>query len=273
MTAPPFGFMPLPSICKYPIAGKIVLFPSLFRLQLTVIAKWVTVVDDVIETATMLIQIHSALELGIILVVRVELGYLHYAARCCTFSRPIYYRIRWPPERPPLIVGSYTELFTGSCWEFLHLLAIFNWPLSTNDAGFDWWYLFTSAMRCVLARLYHQSRLCSPGYAIEAITATIDWIKENGFSLIKAGVNPENTLSKKLLIRIGFNFSSIEDGWAYLCSGFNKRRIISRRKSRWGHFRRTSTCIRQCHLPFPVNGLAFNFQSTSHFFYWNISLL
>ncbi|OXL56323.1 hypothetical protein OA52_19880, partial [Escherichia coli] len=50
------------------------------------------------------------------------------------------------------------------------------------------------------------------GYAIEAITATIDWIKENGFSLIKAGVNPENTLSKKLLIRIGFNFSSIEDG-------------------------------------------------------------
>ncbi|MDG5898015.1 N-acetyltransferase [Escherichia coli] len=36
--------------------------------------------------------------------------------------------------------------------------------------------------------------------------------KENGFSLIKAGVNPENTLSKKLRIRIGFNFSSIEDG-------------------------------------------------------------
>ena len=68
------------------------------------------------------------------------------------------------------------------------------------------------------------------GYAIEAITATIDWIKENGFSLIKAGVNPENTLSKKLLIRIGFNFSSIEDGWAYLCSGLNKRRIISRRE-------------------------------------------
>lgn len=50
------------------------------------------------------------------------------------------------------------------------------------------------------------------GYAFEAITATIGWIKENGFSLIKAGVNPENTLSKKLLIRIGFNFSSIEDG-------------------------------------------------------------
>ncbi|EML2226815.1 GNAT family N-acetyltransferase [Enterobacter sp. SAT-E-asb] len=50
------------------------------------------------------------------------------------------------------------------------------------------------------------------GYAIEAITATIDWIKENGFSLIKAGVNPENILSIKLLIRIGFNFSGIEDG-------------------------------------------------------------
>ena len=50
------------------------------------------------------------------------------------------------------------------------------------------------------------------GYAIEAITATIDWIKENGFSLIKAGVNPENTLSIKLLIRIGFNFSGIEEG-------------------------------------------------------------
>ena len=51
-----------------------------------------------------------------------------------------------------------------------------------------------------------------PGYAIEAITATIDWIKENGFSLIKAGVNPENILSIKLLIRIGFNFSGIEEG-------------------------------------------------------------
>lgn len=50
------------------------------------------------------------------------------------------------------------------------------------------------------------------GYAIEAITATIDWIKENGFSLIKAGVNPENILSIKLLIRIGFNFSGIEEG-------------------------------------------------------------
>lgn len=115
-----------------PLRGKSSFFHPSFRLQLTVIAKWVTVVDDVIETATMLIQIHSALELGIILVVRVELGYLHYAARCCTFSRPIYYRIRWPPERPPLIVGSYTELFTGPCWEFLHLLAIFNWPLSTR---------------------------------------------------------------------------------------------------------------------------------------------
>ncbi|OPL22821.1 GNAT family N-acetyltransferase, partial [Morganella morganii] len=35
---------------------------------------------------------------------------------------------------------------------------------------------------------------------------------QNGFSLIKAGVNPENTLSIKLLIRIGFNFSGIEEG-------------------------------------------------------------
>ncbi|MDM4221250.1 GNAT family N-acetyltransferase [Klebsiella pasteurii] len=50
------------------------------------------------------------------------------------------------------------------------------------------------------------------GYATEAITATIDWIKENGFSLIKAGVNPENTLSIILLIRIGFNFLGIEEG-------------------------------------------------------------
>ena len=50
------------------------------------------------------------------------------------------------------------------------------------------------------------------GYALEAITATIDWIKENGFSLIKAGVVPENTLSIKLLIRTGFYFSGIEEG-------------------------------------------------------------
>lgn len=50
------------------------------------------------------------------------------------------------------------------------------------------------------------------GYAFEVITATIGWIKENGFSLIKAGVNPENTSSIKLLIRTGFHFSGIEEG-------------------------------------------------------------
>ncbi|HBY2530824.1 GNAT family protein [Klebsiella pneumoniae] len=50
------------------------------------------------------------------------------------------------------------------------------------------------------------------GYAIEAITATIDWIKGNGFPLIKAGVDPENTFSIKLLIRTGFHFSGIEEG-------------------------------------------------------------
>ncbi|MFS3465852.1 GNAT family N-acetyltransferase [Citrobacter freundii] len=50
------------------------------------------------------------------------------------------------------------------------------------------------------------------GYAFEVITATIGWIKENGFSLIKAGVNPENNLSIKLLIKTGFNFSGIEEG-------------------------------------------------------------
>ncbi len=50
------------------------------------------------------------------------------------------------------------------------------------------------------------------GYAIEAITATIDWIKGSGFSFIKAGVDPENTLSIKLLIGIGFHFSGIEGG-------------------------------------------------------------
>ncbi|WP_370620901.1 GNAT family N-acetyltransferase [Citrobacter cronae] len=50
------------------------------------------------------------------------------------------------------------------------------------------------------------------GYAFEAVTATIAWIKENGFSLIKAGVDPENTPSIKLLIRAGFNFSGLEEG-------------------------------------------------------------
>ena len=50
------------------------------------------------------------------------------------------------------------------------------------------------------------------GYAFQVITATIGWIKENGFSLIKAGVNPENNLSIKLLIKTGFNFSGIEEG-------------------------------------------------------------
>lgn len=50
------------------------------------------------------------------------------------------------------------------------------------------------------------------GYAFEVITATIGWIKENCFSLIKAGVDPENTPSIKLLIRAGFHFSGIEEG-------------------------------------------------------------
>lgn len=90
--------------------------------------------------------------------------------------------------------------------------------------------IYVSNAMCFGSAIPSVPLMLARGYAIEAITATIDWIKENGFSLIKAGVNPENTLSKKLLIRIGFNFSSIEDGWAYLCSGFNKRRIISRRE-------------------------------------------
>ncbi|MCC9319039.1 GNAT family N-acetyltransferase [Enterobacter hormaechei] len=44
------------------------------------------------------------------------------------------------------------------------------------------------------------------------MTAAIDWIKGNGFPLIKAGVDPENTSSIKLLIRTGFHFSGIEEG-------------------------------------------------------------
>lgn len=64
------------------------------------------------------------------------------------------------------------------------------------------------------------------GYVIEVIIVMIDWIKENGFLFIKVGVNLENIFLKKLFIRIGFNFLSIEDGWVYLCFGFNKRRII-----------------------------------------------
>lgn len=50
------------------------------------------------------------------------------------------------------------------------------------------------------------------GYAIEAITATIDWIKENGFSLIKAGVNPENTLSKNYLSGLASIFQASKMG-------------------------------------------------------------
>ncbi|BDY92199.1 transposase [Escherichia coli] len=50
------------------------------------------------------------------------------------------------------------------------------------------------------------------GYAIEAITATIDWIKENGFSLIKAGVNPENTLSKNYLSGLASIFRASKMG-------------------------------------------------------------
>ncbi len=50
------------------------------------------------------------------------------------------------------------------------------------------------------------------GYAIEAITATIDWIKENGFSLIKAGVNPKIPFQKNYLSGLASIFRASKMG-------------------------------------------------------------
>ncbi len=67
------------------------------------------------------------------------------------------------------------------------------------------------------------------GYAIEAITATIDWIKENGFSLIKAGVNPENTLSK-ITYQDWLQFFEHRRWVSIFMFWIKQRRIISRRE-------------------------------------------
>ncbi len=120
--------------------------------------------------------------------------------------------------------GDVTYIWTGKRWAYLAVvLDLFarkpvGWAMSFSPDS----RLTMKALEMAwetrgkpVGVMFHSdqgSHYTRQGYAIEAITATIDWIKENGFSLIKAGVNPENTLSKKLLIRIGFNFSSIEDG-------------------------------------------------------------
>lgn len=50
------------------------------------------------------------------------------------------------------------------------------------------------------------------GYAAEAVTAVIGWVKEQGGTKIKAGVLPENTVSIKLLKKLGFSYIEQEDG-------------------------------------------------------------
>ena len=60
-------------------------FPS-FGLQLTVITKGVTVANDVIEAATVFVQIHPPRQIRIVLVARVKLRNLHNAAGCSALS-------------------------------------------------------------------------------------------------------------------------------------------------------------------------------------------
>ncbi len=189
---------------------------------------------------------------------RVELGYLHYAASAALFPDPfiIEYGDRLSGH---LNRGQLHRIIYRALLGVLTLLAIFNWPLSTRWRRFWLVISFTSAMRCVLARLYHQSRLYCQGYAIEAITATIDWIKENGFHSskpvwIRKIPFQKNYLSDWLQFFEHRRWVSIFMFW------INKRRIISRREKPMRPFQAYFTCIRQCHLPFPVNGLAFNFQ-------------
>lgn len=50
------------------------------------------------------------------------------------------------------------------------------------------------------------------GYIAEAVTSIIGWCTEQGATLIKAGVLPENTASINLLKKQGFNYSDEEEG-------------------------------------------------------------
>ena len=49
------------------------------------------------------------------------------------------------------------------------------------------------------------------GYAFEAATGVIDWIKEQGFSKIMAGGLPENTPSIRLLEKLSFHKIGIDE--------------------------------------------------------------
>lgn len=50
------------------------------------------------------------------------------------------------------------------------------------------------------------------GYAFEAAAAMICWIKTQGCSAIKAGVEVNNIPSKNLLNKLGFSYAGLEDG-------------------------------------------------------------
>ncbi|WP_041137956.1 GNAT family N-acetyltransferase [Beduini massiliensis] len=49
------------------------------------------------------------------------------------------------------------------------------------------------------------------GYIYEVIQGLIDWSSEREIAFLKAGVLSENTASKNLLKKLGFQFSAIED--------------------------------------------------------------
>lgn len=45
------------------------------------------------------------------------------------------------------------------------------------------------------------------GYAFEAVTGCLSWIKTQGGKIVKAGVDPENKPSIRLLEKLGFKYS------------------------------------------------------------------
>lgn len=49
-------------------------------------------------------------------------------------------------------------------------------------------------------------RFARQGYAFEAASAVIAWVKEQNGEVVKAGVEPENTASIELLKKLGFAF-------------------------------------------------------------------
>lgn len=60
-------------------------------------------------------------------------------------------------------------------------------------------------------------KVARQGYAAEVLVAVIDYLKEQNFQLLKAGILPENLASVNLIKKLGFTFLEMEDDEAIFC--------------------------------------------------------